>query len=181
MVDGFVVSVHCSGSHTFSKPLAPSIRLLAGLGVEGDVHAGATVRHRSRAARYPTVPNLRQVHLIHTELHEELGARGFSVRPGEMGENVATRGLDLLGLPTGARLQLGDGAVIEVTGLRNPCSQLDGLRPGLTAAVLDRDDQGALVQKAGVMAIVIASGVVRPDDPILVTPPPGRPRPLEPV
>ncbi len=164
-----------------SKPSRDSIRLLAGIGVEGDAHAGPTVRHRSRVQRDPRKPNLRQVHLIHAELHDELRARGFDVAAGAMGENVTTRGLDLLGLPTGTRLHLGPDAVVEVTGLRNPCTQLDGVDAGLMAAVLDRDAGGNLVRKAGVMAIVVASGEVRSSDGIRVEAPPPPHRPLEPV
>src|SRR3712207_340417 len=134
---GVVTSVSRSPGHTFSKATQPSIRLVAGLGVESDAHHGRTVKHRSRVKRDPTQPNLRQVHLIHAELHDELLAHGFDLWPGAMGENVTTRGLDLLGLPAGARLRLGDDALVEVTGLRNPCLQLDRFRPGLTAAVLD--------------------------------------------
>lgn len=176
-----VVAVSRSGSHTFSKPNAGSIRLIAGLGVEGDAHSGATVKHRSRVARDPNQPNLRQVHLIHAELHDELRAAGFNVGPGDMGENVTTCGVDLLALPTGARLMLGEFAVIEVTGLRNPCAQLDGFQPGLMAAVLDRDEQGNLVRKAGVMAVVVTGGEVRAGDAIRVELPPIPHRPLEPV
>ncbi|PZW46605.1 hypothetical protein C8P66_109102 [Humitalea rosea] len=165
---GRVVAVARNGPHTFSKPVRHSIRLLAGLGVEGDAHAGATVRHRSRVAADPTQPNLRQLHLIHGELLDELAARGFAVTPGVMGENVTTRGLDLLGLPRGARLHLGAEAVVEVTGLRNPCYQLDAFQAGLMAAVLDRDAKGRLVRKAGIMAIVLNGGEIRPDDAITV-------------
>jgi MOSC domain-containing protein YiiM len=157
------------------------IRLIAGLGVAGDAHAGATVKHRSRVARDPSQPNLRQVHLIHHELHQELQARGFRVSPGQMGENVTTEGIDLLALPTGARLQLGDEAVVELTGLRNPCTQLDGIQPGLMAAVLDRDPEGQLVRKAGVMATVVTGGVVRAGDPIRVMLPAEPHVKLEPV
>jgi MOSC domain-containing protein YiiM len=163
---GTVAAVSRSGTHTMSKPNEGSIRLVAGLGVEGDAHLGVTVKHRSRVAKDPTVPNLRQVHLIHAELHDELRAQGFELTPGEMGENVKTRGVDLLGLPTGTRLRLGDDAVIEVTGLRNPCRQLNGLRKGLMAATLDRDAEGNLVRKAGIMAVVIIGGEVRPGDAI---------------
>lgn len=164
-----------------SKVRAPSIRLLVGLGVEGDAHCGETVKHRSRVRRDPSQPNLRQVHLIHAELHEALAREGFAVAPGAMGENVTTRGLDLLGLPTGARLHLGGEAVVEVTGLRNPCVQLDGLAPGLMAATLARDAAGRLVRKAGVMGVVVAGGEVAPRDPIRVELPAGPLRPLEPV
>jgi MOSC domain-containing protein YiiM len=178
---GIVTAVSRSATYTFSKPNEGSILLLAGLGVEGDAHLGATVRHRSRMAREPDRPNLRQVHLIHAELLDELAASGFSVSPGQMGENVTTRGIDLLGLPVGARLYLGDAAVVELTGLRDPCSQIDRFRPGLLAAVLDRDGQGNLIRKAGVMAVVLTGGEVRPGDPIRVELPPAPHRALEPV
>ena len=176
-----VVGVAADGEHRFSKPARPSIRLLAGLGVEGDAHLGVTVQHLSRIARDPTVPNLRQVHLIHEELHEELREKGFRVGPGAMGENVTTRGLDLLGLPRGARLRRGADAVVEVTGLRNPCKQIETYQPGLMTAVLDRDADGALVRKAGIMAIVLSGGEVRPGDPIAVELPEGPHERLEPV
>ena len=176
-----VESVHRSSSHTFTKTPAGRIRLLAGLGVEGDVHMGATVKHRSRVARDPAQPNLRQVHLIHAELIDQLRARGFPVYAGAMGENITTRGVDLLSLPTAARLRLGRAAVVEVTGLRNPCTQLDGFAAGLMAAVLDRDEQGALVRLAGVMAVVLAGGEVQAGDLIEVELPPAPHRRLEPV
>src|SRR5688572_29392878 len=139
-----VTAVSRSGSHGFSKGNVESIRLLAGLGVEGDAHVGETVKHRSRVARDPSQPNLRQVHLIHAELFDELAEAGFAIVPGQLGENVTTRGLDLLALPTGTRLRLGVGAIVEVTGLRNPCAQLEGISRGLMSAVLDRDEQGGL-------------------------------------
>lgn len=176
-----VQAVHCSGSHSFSKFAEHAITLLEGLGVQGDAHAGKTVRHRSRVARDPNQPNLRQVHLLHSELFEELIAAGFAVWPGDLGENITTRGLDLLGLPTGTRLRIGASAVVEVTGLRNPCSQLDRFQPGLMAAVLDRDAQGQLVRKAGVMAVVVAPGVVEAGDAILIEPPHPPHKPLVPV
>ncbi len=178
---GVVTAVSRSPAHTLGKPNRDGIRLLAGLGVEGDAHQGETVKHRSRVARDPSQPNLRQVHLIHAELHDELRAAGFAVAPGQMGENVTTRGVDLLGLPTGTRLLLGETAAVEVTGLRNPCAQLDQIQPGLMAATLDRDERGNLVRKAGVMGIVVASGDVRPGDPIAVQLPPPPHSWLEPV
>ncbi len=181
ITSGTVTAVSASPAHTFSKPNADAIRLLAGLGVEGDAHLGVTVKHRSRVARDPTQPNLRQVHLVHAELHDELRAAGFTVRPGDMGENVTTRGVDLLALPAGTRLRLGDEAVVEVTGLRNPCVQLDRFQPGLMAAVLGRDEHGELVRKAGIMAVVLAGGRVRPGDAIRVELPPEPHRPLQPV
>lgn len=180
-MSGTVTAVSRSGTHTMSKPNERSIRLLEGLGVEGDAHLGPTVKHRSRVAKDPTVPNLRQVHLIHAELIDELRAQGFDMTPGEMGENVTTRGVDLLGLPTGTRLRLGDDAIIEVTGLRNPCRQLNGLRPGLMNATLDRDAEGNLVRKAGIMAVVVTGGDVRPGDVIAVDLPAAPHRKLEAV
>jgi hypothetical protein len=171
--EGQVVAVCRDAAHRFGKPREDAIRLLAGLGVEGDAHLGRTVQHRSRVARDPTQPNLRQVHLIHAELHEELRAAGFTVAPGEMGENITTRGLDLLGLPQGARLHLGAAAVVEVTGLRNPCAQLDRFQPGLMAAVLGRDAAGRLLRKSGVMAVVLVGGELRPGDPIRTVLPEG--------
>lgn len=180
-MSGSVAAVSRSPAHTFSKGVEESIRLLAGLGVDGDAHAGETVKHRSRVARDPTRPNLRQVHLIHAELQDELRVSGFEVSPGDMGENVTTRGIDLLGLPTGARLRLGETAVVEVTGLRNPCAQLDRFQQGLMAAVLDRDERGRLIRKAGVMGIVLAGGPVRPGDRVRVELPAPPHRPLEPV
>jgi MOSC domain-containing protein YiiM len=171
-MDGTVVAVAASPTHTMSKPVADSIRLLAGLGVEGDAHQGVTVKHRSRVAKDPTQPNLRQVHLIHQELHDELREKGFAVGPGVMGENVLTAGIELLALPRGARLRLGDEAVVEVAGLRNPCLQLNGLQEGLLDATLDRDAEGGLVRKAGIMGVVLAGGDVRPGDPVRVELPP---------
>ena len=172
MPQGTVVAVSRSAGHTFGKRTHPSIRLLAGLGVEDDAHLGVTVQHLHRIARDPTQPNLRQVHLIHAELHDELSAVGFVIAAGEMGENITTRGIDLLDLPTGTRLRLGDQAIVELTGLRNPCVQLDRFQPGLMAAVLDHDEQGALVRKSGVMSVVVASGEVKTGDPITVELPP---------
>jgi MOSC domain-containing protein YiiM len=180
-MNGKVLAVSSSPIHAFTKDNQPFIRLLEGLGVESDTHAGVTVQHRSRVARDPSQPNLRQVHLIHSELHRELQQAGFKVEAGTMGENVTTQGVDLLSLPTGTRLRLGGEAIIEITGLRNPCLQLDGVEPGLMKAVLDRDEQGNLIRKAGIMAIVIKGGQVRPGDPISVELPPGPPKPLEPV
>jgi MOSC domain-containing protein YiiM len=152
-----------------------------GVGVEGDAHAGATIRHRSRRRVNPDEPNLRQVHLIHSELHDELRERGFEVEAGQMGENVTTRGVDLLSLPVGARLRLGDEAVVEVTGLRTPCKQLEKVQPGLMKATLDRAADGSLIRKAGVMGVVAAGGPVRAGDPIRVELPDEPHRPLEPV
>lgn len=170
-IEGTVIAVSTSATHTMRKESAAAITLLEGLGVEGDTHMGTTVKHRSRVARDPSQPNLRQVHLIHAELLDELAAKGFKVSPGRMGENITTRGLDLLGLPTGARLHIG-GAIVEVTGLRNPCAQLDGIEPGLMQAVLGRDAEGNLVRKAGIMGIVLQGGEVKPDDGVRAVLPP---------
>ena len=178
---GTVTAVSRSATHTMTKPNQEAVRLLTGLGVEGDAHLGETVKHRSRVARDPSQPNLRQVHLIHAELHDELRAAGFDVFPGKMGENITTRGIDLLGLPTGTRLRLGVTAIVEVTGLRNPCGQLDRLQNGMMAATLDKDADGNLIRKAGVMSIVLVDGDVRPGDRIEVELPPEPRRPLQPV
>lgn len=174
-----MVAVSCSAVHRFSKDSRDVIRLVPGHGVEWDAHAGATVQHRYRVARDPSQPNLRQVHLMHAELHEELRRRGFTVFPGALGENVLTRGLDLLSLPTGSQLRMGLQARVEVTGLRNPCKQLDGYQPGLMQAVLDRDPSGRLIRKAGVMAVVLSAGEVGPGDLITVELPALPHRPLE--
>lgn len=176
---GMIVAVARDDRHHFSKPVLPMIRLLAGLGIEGDAHCGKTVKHRSRVAVDPTQPNLRQVHLIHAELFNELAIAGFTVQPGEMGENVTTSGIDLLGLPVGARLQLGDEAVVEITGLRNPCVQIEAFRPGLLKAVLGRNADGGLIRKAGIMGIVLEGGEVRSGDRIGVTLPAPPHRALE--
>jgi MOSC domain-containing protein YiiM len=180
-MSGKVLAVSRSGGHTFTKETQGVIRLIAGIGVEGDAHAGVTVQHRSRVARDPSQPNLRQVHLIHAELHDELQAAGFTVSAGQMGENITTRGLALLALPTGTRLRLGSEAAIEITGLRNPCVQLDGLQAGLMSALVYRDEHGDIIRKAGVMAVVLAGGEVRPGDTITVELPPEPHQPLLPV
>ena len=165
---GLVETVSSSSTHSMAKPNRSCILLLEGLGVEGDAHRGTTVKHRSRVARDPSQPNLRQVHLIHAELHDELREAGFRVAAGQMGENIPTRGIDLLKLPKGTRLTLGDAAAVEITGLRNPCRQLDELQSGLMAAVLERDPDGALVRKAGVMSVVVTGGEVKPGDAISI-------------
>ena len=178
---GVVIAVSSSATHSVRKPNCASVRLVTGLGVEGDAHLGVTVQHLSRIARDPSQPNLRQVHLIHAEFHDELRAAGIAVAPGQMGENVTTRGVALLALPTGARLHIGASAVVRVTGLRNPCKQLDGIHAGLLAASLDRDAQGNPVRKAGIMGVVLADGEVRPGDAIEVELPGEPHRPLAPV
>ncbi|MFC7963188.1 MOSC domain-containing protein [Streptomyces cinereoruber] len=178
-MSGTVTAVSSNGEYSFTKPNRDSIMLLAGLGVEGDVHAGVTVRHRSRVAQDPTQPNLRQVHLIHEELFAEVSAEGFEVVPGDLGENITTRGIDLLGLPVGTLLRIGDHAVLEVTGLRNPCLQIDNFQDGLLKQVVGRDEDGNVVRRAGVMSIVKQGGAVYPGDTIEAELPSGPHRPLE--
>lgn len=178
---GLVIAVARDAEHRFSKEVRPSIRLLAGHGVEGDAHCGVTVKHRSRVARDPTQPNLRQVHLIHAELIDELQAAGFAVAAATMGENITTQGLALLDLPAGTRLRIGPEAVVEITGLRNPCVQLDAYQAGLTQAVLERGPNGELLRKAGVMGVVLAGGDVEPGHTIAVELPAPPHRRLEPV
>jgi MOSC domain-containing protein YiiM len=179
--NGVVVAVSFGARHSLRKDNQLVIRLLAGEGVEGDVHAGKTVKHRSRLARTPDAPNLRQVHLVQSELHDELQKLGFAVGPGDMGENITTRGVDLLNLPTGTRLRLGASAVVELTGLRNPCVQLNSIKPGLMKATLARGAHGRLVRKAGVMSVVLSGGDVRPLDQIRIERPAKPYRPLSPV
>jgi len=176
---GPVAAVSSNGTYSFTKPNRDSVTLLAGLGVEGDVHAGTTVKHRSRMARDPSRPNLRQVHLIHEELFDEVREAGFEVAAGQLGENVTTRGIDLLGLPTGTPLRLGDTAVVEVTGLRNSRAQLDGLRKGLLGQVVGPGENGPPSVRAGIMSVVVTGGVVRPGDPVEVELPAGPHPPLE--
>lgn len=178
---GVITAVSRSEDYTFTKPNRESITLLAGLGVEGDAHQGVTVQHRSRVAQDPTQPNLRQVHLMHEELFDELRAKGFDVKPGAIGENVTTRGIDLLGLPTGTVLRLGPEAVVEVTGLRNPCVQIDNYSKGLLKEVVSNGPDGELIRKAGIMSIVLVGGVVRPGDEIRVELPAEPHRPLQKV
>lgn len=176
-----VIAVSCKAAHGIAKPNVDAIRLIAGLGVEGDAHFGATVQHRSRVAKNPDQPNFRQVHLIHAELFEELAGRGFAVAPGDMGENITTSGIDLLALSEGTELAISDEVRLCLTGLRYPCKQLNEHAPGLMDAVLDRDPDGGLIRKAGVMATVLHGGTVKSGDAIVVEPPAGVPKPLQPV
>ena len=180
-VGAVVVSVNADGEHRFSKPSRETITLLRGLGVEGDAHLGRTVQHRSRVAVDPTQPNLRQMHLIHAELFDEVADAGHTVEPGDMGENITTAGIRLIELPTGTVLRIGSDAVVELTGLRNPCAQINGFEPGLLREMVGRDAIGAIVRKAGVMAIVLATGEVTPGDRIVVELPAGQHEALEPV
>jgi len=177
---GEIVAVACSATHTMRKPLQARIELVVGEGVAGDAHRGVTVKHRSRVAVDPDQPNLRQVHLIHAELFDELRAdHGFELDPGAMGENLTTRGLDLLGLSRGTLLRVGGAAVLEVTGLRNPCGQLNGVRPGLLAATRIDDGRGGVIRKAGIMCVVLEGGEAVPGDAIVAEPPGGPHAPLD--
>ncbi|GAA1222551.1 MOSC domain-containing protein [Kitasatospora nipponensis] len=178
-MNGTVTAVSSNSEYSFTKPNRAGITLLAGLGVAGDVHAGVTVKHRSRVAQDPTQPNLRQVHLIHEELFAEVAEEGFRVTPGDLGENITTRGVDLLGLPVGTLLRIGDEAVLEVTGLRNPCLQIDAFQDGLLKRVVGRDEAGNIVRKAGIMSVVRVGGVVRPGDRLTVVLPDEPHRPLD--
>jgi MOSC domain-containing protein YiiM len=181
MTESVVIAVSAKARHGVDKANREVVRLIAGEGVEGDAHCGATVKHRSRWRRDPTQPNLRQVHLLHAELHDELAGKGFAVTPGLMGENITTRGIDLLGLPKGAIVRLGADAAVEITGLRNPCYQLDALQQGLMAACLEKTADGELVRKAGVMGVVLAGGEVRAGDAVIVELPAGPREALKPV
>jgi MOSC domain-containing protein YiiM len=174
-----VIAVCSQSGHAFSKTPREAITLLAGIGVEGDAHAGETVRHRSRVRANPNQPNLRQVHLLPAELFDEVAQAGFALTPGDLGENVTARGIDLIALPRGTRLRLGDEAEVEITGLRNPCKQIDDFQPGLLAQVVGKDADGTIVRKAGVMSVVLTGGTVRPGDPVRVTLPPEPHVPLE--
>jgi MOSC domain-containing protein YiiM len=171
-MEPIVTAVCRSTQHTFSKPTQPSITLIAGIGVERDAHAGSKVKHRYLVGLDATKPNLRQVHLIQAELFDEVEAKGFSVEPGQLGENITTRGVDLLALPTGTKLKIGSEAVVELTSLRNPCYQIDDFQKGLLKAVLAKDEEGNVIRKAGVMGIVLVGGVIRPNDSILIDLPP---------
>lgn len=164
MNDAKVKTVAKGEGHCFSKPLVEEITLLAGLGVEGDAHSGKTVKHRSRVAVDPSQPNLRQVHLIQNELFVELAAKGHQINAGDLGENITTTGIDLLSLPRHSLLHIGRTVVLEVTGLRNPCAQIDNFETGLLKAVLGRDEEGELVRKAGIMSIVLSGGLVKAGD-----------------
>ena len=179
MTDCRVFAVARDGTHRFSKQQMSEIELITGRGVKGDAHNGVTVKHRSRVAVDPTQPNLRQVHLIHAELFEELKAKGFKVGPADLGENVTTVGIDLLALPKHTLLRVGASVELEVTGLRNPCAQIERFQRGLLAAVLDRGPHNELIRKAGIMAVVRAGGMIRLSDRIDVKLPPLPHLPLE--
>lgn len=178
-MDAYVIAVAKDALHSFSKQRVAEIEVITGLGVEGDAHSGITVKHRSRVKADPSQPNLRQVHLIHAELFDEVREKGFDVKPADLGENITTRGIDLLDLPTGSILNVGDAVRLEVTGLRNPCAQIDAFQKGLLSAVIKRGPDGELIRKSGIMTVVIQGGRVRPDDRITVDLPEGPFRPLE--
>ncbi|WP_246092101.1 MOSC domain-containing protein [Oryzihumus leptocrescens] len=180
-VSAVVEAVCVSGEHAFSKEPVQTATVLEGLGLQGDAHAGVTVQHLFRMAKDPTTPNLRQVHLMHAELHDELRGAGHPVQAGSLGENLTTRGIALLELPTGARLRVGSSVVLEVTGLRNPCWQIDEFSPGLLKLVLGKEPDGTVVRRTGVMAVVLEGGEVRPGDAIEVELPDGPRAPLQPV
>ncbi len=167
-IEGKVVSVSRSGEHKFSKEVCEEIVLIKDFGVDGDAHAGVTVKHRSRVAVDPAQPNLRQVHLIHSELFNELEEKGFSVSPGDLGENILMEGIDLLALPRNSLLRIGNSAVVKVTGLRNPCEQINDFQKGLLAAVACKDEEGNLIRKTGIMSVVLRSGSVFPGDRIKI-------------
>jgi len=175
-----VVALHRSPAHSFSKEPVGEIELVAGVGVTGDAHAGPLVQHRSRVAADPTQPNLRQVHLIASELFGVVAAAGHVVAAGDLGENVTTVGLDVEALAVGSVLALGDDALVAITGLRNPCRQIERFRPGLLREVAVATDRG-LVRRAGVMGVVVRGGTVRVGDAIEVSTPPGPARSLRPV
>lgn len=172
-----VVGVQVSNKHSFSKAPAQAIRLIENFGVEGDAHAGSTDQHLFHIRRYGQHPNLRQIHLIQSELFDEVSTQGHVVRPGDLGENISTRNVDLLGLPSGARLRIGPAAVIELTGLRNPCHQIDDFQKGLLKHCVEKGPSG-LIRKAGVMCIVLAGGEVKPGDTIEIELPPEPHQPL---
>ncbi len=180
-MNAHIAALACDAEHRFSKELRDSVVLLAGRGVQGDAHAGVLVQHLSRQKKDPRAANLRQVHLIHGELLDELAGRGFAIGPGQLGENVLTRGIDLLGLSTGTRLRLGGDALVEITGLRNPCHQLNAIAAGLMEATLDRAADGSLIRKCGVMAVVVSGGEVRTGDPVKLDSMPRAHQPLQPV
>lgn len=159
-----MIAVARDEGHNFSKRIVPEIKIVTGLGVDGDAHQGMKVKHRSRVKADPTQPNLREVHLIHSELFDEVAKKGFHVNPADLGENITTKGIDLLALPRGSHLKIGDDVVLEVTGLRNPCVQIDDFQKGLLSAVLDRGPNGELIRKSGIMTVVLKSGWVRRGD-----------------
>ena len=172
-LEGTVIAVSTSPVHNFSKENQESVKLIKGLGIDGDAHKGEKTQHLYQVRNKPDQPNLRQVHLIHSELHAELEKEGFKILPGQMGENITTKGIDLLHLPVGTKLHLGPEAIVEVTGLRNPCYLLDKFKPHLKEACIGRDDEGKITErKSGIMSGVLEGGIVKPNDVIRVELPP---------
>jgi len=175
---GTVLSVSRDDKHRFSKPTVSSIRLVAGIGVEGDSHAGATVQHRYEMKRNPSAPNLCQVHFMAAELFDDLVPTGYTVAPGELGENVTTEGINLMSLPLGTRLHLGAQAVVSITGMRSPCSLINGYQNGLMKQLIKTDAAGTVQRRGGIMGIVVTGGVVNPGDRVRVELPAGEQLPL---
>lgn len=173
-----VIAVASDSGHNFSKPLRPVINLIAGFGVEGDAHAGKTVQHLWDKKKTPYAPNLRQVHLVHEEIFAQLAEDGFTVTPGDIGENIVTRGIDLLNLPLATQLEFQSGAVVELTGLRDPCSKLNKVQDGLIHKFVYKSEEGKRAVKSGVMSIVLTGGEIRPHDSITVKLPEGPHEPL---
>ena len=175
---GTVLSVSRDDKHRFSKPTVSSIRLVAGFGVEGDSHAGATVQHLYEKKRNPSAPNLCQVHFMAAELFDDLVPTGYTVAPGELGENVTTEGINLMSLPLGTQLHLGAQAVVSVTGMRSPCSLINGYQKGLMKQLIKTDAAGTVHRRGGIMGVVVRGGVVNPGDCIRVELPAGEQLPL---
>jgi len=170
-LDGRVVGLARDGRNGFSKSAMDTICLIQGQGVEGDAHSGPFVRHRYLARRQPRLPNLRQVHLIPSELFEALRNAGYDLHPGDLGDNIATAGLDLETLPMGALLDLGSEACIELTGLRTPCVLIDRFRTGLKRQMVCSEPVAPRF-RCGVMSIVRTGGRLAVGDPIRVRLPP---------
>lgn len=180
MSSPIVIAVASDSKHNIIKPIRESVRLIAGWGVEGDAHAGKTVQHRYDKRRNPDAPNLRQVHLMHSELFDQVSGLGLSVKPGQMGENITTRHIDILNLPRGTQLRIGE-AVIEITGLRNPCKYLNQIAPGLLKACLGKHEDGTNFPHSGVMGVILADGEVKAGDEIHIITPPKPHERLKPV
>jgi len=169
MKNRIVHSLSISEQHTFSKNVLDEVEVIAGIGIKGDAHAGKTVKHRSRVAKDPTQPNLRQIHLIHLELLSELAAKGYHVKPGDLGENITTQGISLLDLPKDTILTIGKSVEVQITGLRNPCHQIDKFQKGLLKEVVGKNDAGEIVRMAGIMGIVLKGGIIKVNDAIHIT------------
>jgi len=168
MKSGKVHSLSSSAQHSFSKHTTHQVEVIKGIGIKGDAHAGVKVKHRSRVAKDPNQPNLRQIHLIHLELLKELVAKGYTVNPGDLGENITTEGISILNLPKDTILKIGENVAIQITGLRNPCHQIDKFQKGLLKEVVGKNDAGDIIRMAGIMAIVLEGGMIKVNDEILV-------------